>query len=127
MEFEWTTPSKRGRKPYGKIKIVNNPFDLVIEATHNLYPHLNCKIQFNPELRGKEFGECGTCTVVDNEILIDISTNIPFDAMIEIIAHELAHAVVGKTNDENKHSKEWEDIFDKIFEKYLEIGEKKFA
>lgn len=105
------------------MKIINNPFEKVIQAVKELYSDTEAVIQFNPNLRGSEYRECGCTTFPeDNSIpIIDISTNIPFEAMIEILAHELAHVVVGK---EAGHKKEWEAVFDKIQEKYIELVSK---
>jgi len=105
------------------MKIINNPFDTIIQAVEELYPNTHALIQFNPELRGRDYGECGCTTFPtnpDEEILIDISTNIPFIHMPEILAHELAHVVVG-TNEENDHGDKWQEVFDAIHVKYEEL------
>ena len=40
--------------------------------------------------------------------------------MPEILAHELAHVVVG-TNEENDHGDKWQEVFDAIHVKYEEL------
>lgn len=105
------------------MKFINNPFDTVIQAVKELYPETHALIQFNPYLRGKEFGECGCTSFPDNPndpIIVDISTNIPFYAMIEILAHELAHVIVGP-NKEDDHKEEWQAVFEAIHRKYDEL------
>jgi len=44
----------------GQLMIINDPFQLVIQAVQELYPEIEAIIQFNPELRGPEYGECGS-------------------------------------------------------------------
>jgi len=102
------------------MKFTNNPFDTVIQAVKELYPNTKALIQFNPNLRGREYKECGKTTFPDDgdTPLVDISTNIPFEAMVEILAHELAHVVAGV---EAEHSDKWMDVFDAIKLKYEDI------
>ncbi|NLX01339.1 MAG: hypothetical protein GXY40_02280 [Syntrophomonadaceae bacterium] len=109
------------------MKFINNPFDIVIRATLELYPDLDKKeilIQFDPDLRGREYGECGYVCFPEEgetEYLISISINIPFEYMPEILAHELAHIIVGLGPEE--HGEEWEKVFDTIYTKCQEIIE----
>lgn len=110
------------------MKIINDPFAFIIKAVEELYPDTFALIQFNPELKGKEFGECGCTTFPENPnepILIDISTNIPFIHMPEILAHELAHVVVG-TTEKDDHGENWKEVFDAIHIRYEELLEKHF-
>lgn len=104
------------------MKIINNPFDLVMQAVNELYPGTEALIQFNPELRGIEDGECGCTTFPDDGSVpvVDISANIPFWAAIEILAHELAHVVAGPADD---HGNEWQAAFTAIHRKYSELAE----
>lgn len=110
-----------------KVKYINNPFDMVLKATKELYPKTRAWIQFNSSIKFKRFlwfrfGYCGYKNFSDkNDIqvsVIDISTNIPFEAMVETLAHELAHVVVGLNE---RHDEKWLEAFDKINKKYYEI------
>ena len=112
------------------ITYINNPFDTVIEAVKELYPETKAEIQFNPNIKFKKFlwfkfGHCGeTIFPDDNSIpLINISTNIPFMHMPEILGHELAHVIVGK---ENEHNEVWQKVFHEIQEKFTEIVMRNF-
>lgn len=73
------------------MKIVNNPFDILMRAVEELYPDIHALIQFDPDLRGLDYHECG-CTIFpedpDKEILVNVSTNIPFETMIGVIVQE---------------------------------------
>jgi len=53
--------------------------------------------------------------------VVEVSTNIPFTAMIEILAHELAHVIAGI---ESGHGEKWDAIFEAIHRKYNELEEK---
>jgi len=113
------------------LKFINNPFDVIIKAVEELYPSTYALIQFNPELRGIEYGECGCTNFPKNsneEILIDISTNIPFEHMVEILAHELAHVIVGIC-EKDDHGEKWQNVFEAIHVKYeelIDLAEKEF-
>jgi predicted metal-dependent hydrolase len=107
------------------MKYINNPLDTVIEAVEKLYPNINANIQFNPNIKPHKFlwfnwGYCGYTTFPEDNStpLIDISTNIPFVGMVEVLAHELAHVIVGI---KEQHNKNWEEVFDNIQKKYYEL------
>lgn len=106
------------------IKWVNSPLQAVMKAVKNLFPTIDAKIIWNPNIKFKrflwfKFGACGYTLFPDNpkdQIEVHISTNIPFGAMIETLAHELAHVAVGETVEE--HGEEWENAFSLIHEEY---------
>jgi len=104
------------------ITLPNNPIELVIRAAQNLYPDLDVKIWFNPGLN-QECGEALALLVTceDGSIEIYVSTNVPFYAIPEIIAHELAHLVALPDDD---HSQRWEEAFNLIAEEYTRISSK---
>lgn len=113
------------------MKFINNPFDIVIKAVDELYPNTRAWIQFNPNIKPRKFlwwrfGCCGCTTFPEKGDIqvpiIDISTNIPFEAMLEILAHELAHVVAGV---DAKHNKGWEEVFHNINIKYYDILNRK--
>jgi hypothetical protein len=108
------------------IVFLNNPFDIILQATNELYPGINVDIQFDDRMKFFRlgpiiFGHCGeTIFPFDNSLpLINMSTNIPFRRMPEILAHELAHVVVGY---DEGHGDKWKDVFDKIYVKANEIS-----
>jgi hypothetical protein len=107
------------------MEFINNPFDMVIQAVKELYPDTKAYIQFNPYMKYHKFlcfhiGECGCTTFNSGSIpVIDISTHIPFEAMIEILAHELSHVVAGE---KHGHDETWNKIFDNIHKRYTEIA-----
>lgn len=102
--------------------INNDPFAGVLHATENLYPGIATNIQFRPDMKYRRFlwfrfGRCG-CTTFPKDggvPLIDISTNIPFTAMVEVLAHELAHVVAGEAAG---HGAAWQDAFGAIHQEY---------
>lgn len=106
------------------MEIINNPFDMVIKAAKNLYPDMKADIQFNPTLKcwklfNLHFGKCGRTTFNKGQApIVDISTNIPFEAMVEVLAHELAHVAVGP---KEKHNSVWENAFDAIHKEYSKL------
>jgi predicted SnoaL-like aldol condensation-catalyzing enzyme len=105
--------------------IWNNPIDTVMQAANELYPDLKVFMQFDPSVRHGKFlflrwGTHGyTNFPADkSEPQINISSKINLGRIVEVIAHEIAHAVAGYDAD---HGKAWQTEFDKIFDKYNEI------
>jgi hypothetical protein len=95
------------------MKFLNNPFDIVIQATKELYGDIDTDIQFDDRIKFFKFGlfrygnHCGETIFPYNNStpLINISTNIPFNRMPEILAHELAHVVAGQNENIVKSGK----------------------
>jgi len=106
------------------LEISNDPLKFILIAFYELYPDQNAFIQFQPQLRGAEFGECGSTLFPDDGSIpiIEISTKIPYEAVPEILTHELAHLVIP----EDEHGEKWEGVFEKIHSKYEEIIRKEF-
>ena len=84
-----------------------------------LYPEVNALIQFNPELEEED------CTSFyeypSSQVLIELSTKLPFEVMVETLIHELAHAVIGP--DKEDHGEEWELVLENIRCKHNELLE----
>lgn len=105
-------------------RFINNPFDILMKV-FDTYCLDKIKIVFDEKLKPKRFlmftiGACGYTTFNDDgSITINISTNIPFEAMVETLAHELAHVMTGPTKEE--HSITWEKNFRRIHEDYNRI------
>ncbi len=107
-----------------KLEIMNDPFVVLLAAVQNLYPEIECEIQLDPTIKkpfklfGKRlWGHCG-CTLFPDDggiPQIRLSSNIPYFAVVEILAHELAHVVAGI---DAGHGEEWEEAFKKIHAEY---------
>lgn len=113
----------------GKLKILNNPFETVLEATRQLFPDKSAFVIFDPDLKYRKFlwiklGHCGETLFPDDGSvpIVRVSSQIPFEAMIEVLAHELAHVAVGVGNG---HNSIWKRAFDDIHSCYEEIMESK--
>jgi hypothetical protein len=108
------------------MKVINDPFELIIRAAKELYPHVEAEIQYNDQLwyfklGPLHFGCCGETIIPYDESelpLINISTHIPFNRMPEILAHELAHVVCGY---DAGHGPGWKQAFHSIFKKAIEL------
>lgn len=98
----------------------NDPLRDVIEAYEELYIE-PVEILFVRDIK-KERNAWGSCYFppgATTQILLDV--NCPYDGLIEILAHELAHAVT-----EDDHSPAWERVFTAINSKYCEIINRKY-
>jgi hypothetical protein len=105
------------------IKIFCDPIHQTIQAINELYPDLECIIQYDPGINPNEYKGV-TCFPEDGSIpVIDISPIIPYMAVVEILCHEVSHVVVGVLpKGEDDHGKKWQDVMQKIEDKYNEIG-----
>ena len=94
------------------IVTTNNPIKEVIEVCNKLYPLKHCGLSFVHGLKEKEDAWAVTFWPDDGnlpEISIDVSA--PYDACVELIAHEFAHVVAGEVKG---HNKDWENAFSEI-------------
>lgn len=109
--------------------ICNDPFETVLEAARQLFPNLKAVILLDPYLKFRRIlcfrlGHCGETLFPDDgsDPVIRVSTKIPFEAMVEILAHELAHVAAGV---ENEHNAIWLKAFKDIHSCFEEIIEAK--
>lgn len=104
------------------MKIKNNPIDILLYVFEKAFPRTAEKIK---TIKFAHIDEGFACTDFedDGSINIYISPTIKDDAPItlevatELLAHELAHAITGK--DEEEHGVIWEAQFDKLNELYI--------
>lgn len=100
----------------------NDPFCILDKAFKKLYDK-EYEAQIAPILHDEEGKEIFGQTILDEVMpVIEISANIPYQDMIEIFAHELAHVAVGETAE--PHGIEWEHAFENIFQEYERIGKR---
>jgi len=109
------------------IKIVNNPMDILSQAINNLYPDKMFKIIINGELKDEDGNEVFGITYLDEELCkIEISAQLSIFNFTEVVAHEIAHAVIGETEDDDTgHGKKWGKEFDRIYKEYVRLVSKK--
>ena len=103
------------------IRFINDPLPIICAIAQELKPDIDCIVQYRQGLEG---AGCTTFPDDGGTILIEINADIPIIAGVEILAHELAHVIVGKA-DGDGHTAEWESTFDLIFRLYEQkISEK---
>ena len=102
-----------------KIVIGNDPFKMIIEATENLYPGKEAIVEFYPGLKTS-----GHIQIVDNIPVVGISTDIPFQEMVNELGLQLSIVINGVGNRDFKKLKE---IYDSIFNEYNRIGKERFG
>lgn len=93
----------------------NNPITFLINVFEDLYPGVDCKVHI---VQGQKkclgdtwFPDDGSTPVIQ----IGAEKTIP--QMLDIMAHELAHVVVGP---DSKHGPEWTAVYEELFLKYNE-------
>lgn len=96
------------------IVFVNDPLKIICEVAREIKPDIECDVQYRPDIEG---AGCTTFPDDGERVLIDINSEIPFSAVAEILAHELSHVIVGKTEGDG-HTPEWESTFQEIFDRY---------
>lgn len=104
------------------IKWLNTPLEDVIQATKNLYGDIDCSITINQILM-KEEKAYGMTTFADDGVYIELDAEQSYSTMMETLAHELAHVVVGPNHE---HDKAWETAFNNIFDEYNRYGKEKY-
>lgn len=97
-----------------------DPFAVVWAAFMELYPDACVIVQWVDDLHnadGDPFGECFRSTIEDEPPLVSVDVRTPVSGAIEILAHELAHAV---TPSDHEHGSQWRAAFDAINARYTE-------
>lgn len=94
------------------IKYQNNPIKGIVDVCQRLYPSIECQLIFAEGIKEKDDAWAATVWPDDGsapQMWIDASA--PYNACIELIAHEFAHVVTGEGNG---HDVKWENTFDLI-------------
>lgn len=105
------------------IKWFNTPFEDVIQSATNIYGELNCEIGFNPKLHCEEEAYGVTQWCEDGTVVVQLDADTSITHLIEILAHELAHVIIGK---DEEHTEKWEKAFDNIFKEYNRYCKEKY-
>ncbi len=106
-------------KEIGVVITFYDPMSFVIKAFLELYGNkYRVKIQFNPDIAKDMKPPYGVTIFPDDKStpVIEISPNIPYTAILEILIHELAHIVMGPKS--MKHGNEWNTVYQRILKKY---------
>ena len=100
------------------MRIINDPFNTLYEVIDELYPDLDCDVQYSEELNidGNTYG-VAIFPQDGSKPLIELDPNQSVLDVLEVIAHEVAHVIAGLEAD---HGEKWEREFTKIHEKFLE-------
>ena len=89
-----------------------SPFDMLINLINKKYPTVDVEIYFDDTLNS-----LGKTIIPDNydtpEIYINANNSVV--QSLDIIAHEVAHAITPN----NGHGKAWQKIYDEINKMYL--------
>lgn len=104
---------------------VNDPFAILYSAFTSFCPDKKCKISWEYDLTD-EYGDkvYGTTVFSDDQFYIYINCEIPVNDAVEIFCHELAHVMAGI---DFAHGEAWEDAYNKLQNKYDEIGNQLFG
>lgn len=91
-----------------------DPLHLVVEVAERRYGRVDVLVQFDS---GLEYPGCTEFGDPDETPIITLNPNIPFYAVVEILAHELAHVLAGESEE---HGEAWEEVFSRIHEDFEE-------
>lgn len=100
----------------------NDPFALVWAAFKRLYPDRECLCELVPFTGKDEEGHdvYGMTTFAnDGRVVVMVTTTIPIDNAVEILAHELAHVAAEYDAD---HGERWKAAFDAICKEYFKVA-----
>lgn len=98
----------------GETVEVQNPIEELRLAALTVFPDLNCLVRFAAMPEEGPYGE--TFWPADGgRTLVHVAVGIPMEAVIEVMAHELAHVAAGPDAD---HGPAWEEAFEQIHAAY---------
>jgi len=100
----------------------NNLFELMIETVNFLYPRLEFEVWISDI--GEDNGYGYTYFPDDGFPVIEIGIHVPIGVFPEILAHEIAHVIVGI---EEGHGEKWDEEFSKIQDKWTELLDEKMT
>lgn len=93
---------------------IQNPIDELRLAALEAFPDLSCSVRFASFPDDGPYGE--TLFPDDgSRPIVQVAVGIPMEAVIEVMAHELAHVAAGL---DAGHGAIWEDAFDRIHAAY---------
>ena len=93
-----------------------NPLSILVDIVRIKYPPTKGTIEIVSELYKKE-GAYGLTDYYKNNdrAFIAIDSDLTIEKSVEVLAHELAHAIVGQTPDgEDSHNDKWNNKFDEL-------------
>lgn len=93
------------------LKIANDPIKLLLDLVEQRYPYVKAEIWFNDRMKSPGL----TLFKKGHKPIIKLNYSIPYYAVVEVLAHELAHAIVGI---KQRHNEVWRKTFKDIFELY---------
>lgn len=93
---------------------VQNPIEELRLAALDAFPDLDCSVQF---MAAPDEGPYGETFFPDDgsRPSVKVAVGIPMEAVIEVMAHELAHVAAGLDAD---HGDKWEAAFERIHAAY---------
>lgn len=97
------------------IKLVHDPLKEIVNIVKRKYPKLNVEIHFSDTI--KTAGVTRFPTSKRYPILIELNVEIPYFGVVDVLAHELAHAICGP-DVKRHHGKEWKAAFEWIHGEY---------
>lgn len=97
------------------MRIQNDPFKTVLRIVRKRYSRAHARIYFVDKVKAKGLkkGACGLTIFPDDGKApeIQISAGIPVWGAVEVLAHELAHLVLGRNPKGGPHGPAWEKTF----------------
>lgn len=96
---------------------IQNPIQIVADAATACFPDIDCDVTFAVFPDDGPYGQ--TFWPDDGRrTIVQVAVGIPFEAVIEVLGHELAHVAAGK---DAGHGPIWEDAFNRIHTEYNRI------
>lgn len=107
------------------LKFILNPYELMMRLAKKRYPKIKAQVIFTNDLPKYNKKKVKGYTLFrPKEIpLIGINVSCSVERSLEVLAHELAHVVVGYSN---KHNAKWNKVFNQIHEDWCLEMEKRY-
>lgn len=101
-----------------------NCMELMLEVAREIKPDISAKVYFTSAIPWNgESNEAVGCTVFPDDGSvphIQIHTGCTIEGSCEVLAHELAHVIVGTDAEPDEHGPKWKAMFDMIYATWAE-------
>lgn len=107
------------------VTLEDDPIADMLAEINRLFPYLDAEIVFCGDLQSG-----GECAIEMRPVQIAINPTIPYTSVLEVLAHEVAHAVVGQEGDRfdsDEHGPRWQQVFAQINQAYDDAMVAKFG
>lgn len=120
LRFENALSELFDRPVTANARLAFDPINLLLEIFARRWPDKRVEVAWVSELKkDRDVWGCAAEGHGEEPWAVMVDVEAPFHAVIELVAHELAHVAVGLTHDDpSGHGEAWSKAFDELHEAY---------